>query len=88
MDLETFKKDVNAAIKRHALTQKKIGELVGREQSTISKYLTGERDINIKVFENICKIIGTPPYKYFLGNPLKQNLINSLSVIKEFLNSL
>lgn len=84
MDLDAIKKDM----KQNKLTQKKLGEIIGRDQTTVSKYLSHKRNISIEVFENICKVMNVPPYKYFIDDELKRKLVAGASILKEFLKSL
>jgi len=78
MDLKTLRKDITES----GLTQGQLGEIIGKDQTSISRYLSDERNISIKVFENICKILGVHPCKYFLDNKTWKVLETILSALK------
>ena len=78
MDLKTLRKD----IENSGLTQDQLGEIIGKGQSSISRYLSDERNISIKVLETICKTLGVHPCKYFLENNIWKILATILSTLK------
>ncbi|EBR1589114.1 helix-turn-helix transcriptional regulator [Salmonella enterica] len=48
--------------KRVGFTQKKLSEALGKPQSYISKYETGERRIDVVELIDICDELGVPFY--------------------------
>jgi len=74
MNLKLLKADIDAL----EYTQTEIGLLIGYEQSSVSKMLSGTRKLTVEVFEKLCKLAKTPPSKYLHKDPLKQQIYSRI----------
>ena len=79
MDFNALKID----IKSRKYSQKRIGELIGVKQSTVSYYLNEKRKMKIADFQLICETLDLQPYKYFIENKTERQICQQLFEINE-----
>ena len=58
---EALRKSLVEARRRKGLTQAKVAELLGRPQSFVSKYETGERRLDVAEFLEVCHALSIEP---------------------------
>ena len=52
---------IRVAFEESKLTQAALGDAIGQSQSQMSKYLTGERSLNLDEFAELCSVLGLDP---------------------------
>lgn len=60
-EYRAFMDGLTAARKRQGLTQQAVAELLGKPQSFVSKYESGERRLDVVEFIQIAKVLGEDP---------------------------
>ncbi len=62
-EYEAFLEGLIAARKRQGLTQQAAADLLGKPQSFVSKYESGERRLDVVEFCQIAKVLGENPVR-------------------------
>lgn len=64
-----FYHEIDKLCIKNKITHRKLAELVGVSEVTMSRYLTGERKLQLSVFMKMCKIFEITPdelYKIYM----------------------
>jgi transcriptional regulator with XRE-family HTH domain len=69
----TFREAIQAARKRAGLTQKQLADRLGRPQSFLAKYESGERRLDVIEFVAVSRAIGANPVR-LLSTMMKRGL--------------
>lgn len=58
---EHFQGALIAARQKNNLTQQEVASRIGKQQSYVSKYESGERRLDVVEFLDVCKALGVKP---------------------------
>lgn len=78
-------------ISKAPFSQESIAEYLGCDQSTISKWKSGERKIPAEQFERLCHLVGYSLADYAMGKPFTPSRVGhfrSNGILKEDLEAI
>lgn len=58
MEAKILGERIKGIIKKNGFTQEQIAEYIGVDQTTISKFVNGERSLNFELVDRICVLCG------------------------------
>lgn len=86
MEINVLWQNIRKIIKSKKITQEQMGEILGVDQSQISKWLTGKHVMGADIFLQIIEMTGAP-FSDFVEGVIKYNE-NSISKYEEPIDSI